>query len=112
MKPSHIAFGFAGIAIIIGGAFALKGKLNYDRDGREINRLIGEYKAMGVPTNGTEYFHKIPDSENAWIELVRVFFRDGKMDSRTALPQSSLGAQFNWCGNNRRSSYTHKIFGR
>lgn len=69
MKPFHIAGGIASAALLIVGAMAIRSKLDYDKEGREITRLIGEFKAIGVPTNGEELFHPIPDSENAWVEI-------------------------------------------
>jgi hypothetical protein len=69
LKPLQIAFGIGGAALLIVGIASLKSKLDHDRNGREITRLIAEYKAMGVPTNGDELVKTIPDSENAWVEI-------------------------------------------
>ncbi|MEI7986259.1 MAG: hypothetical protein WCI55_11585 [Armatimonadota bacterium] len=69
MKPFHVAFGIGGATILIVGIASLKSKLDHDRNGREITRLIAEYKAIGVPTNGDELVKTIPDSENAWVEI-------------------------------------------
>ncbi len=69
MKLLHIALGIGGAAILIVGVMSLKSKLDYDREVGEITKLLGEFKAMGVPTNSSEYFKKIPDSENAWVEI-------------------------------------------
>ena len=69
MKPFHIALGSVGIAILLVGVFSIKSRISTNNDEREITKLIGEYKAMGIPTNGDELVKKLPASENAWTEI-------------------------------------------
>ncbi len=69
MKPFKIAIVILGAAVLYAGIASLSAKIKYDGDEREITKLIAEYKAMGVPTNGDELVKTIPDSENAWVEI-------------------------------------------
>ena len=66
MKAFHVALGIGGIALLVTGTILVRGKIVYNRDAQTIKSLIGELKKIGVPTNGREFFHEIPDSENAW----------------------------------------------
>ncbi|MBS1728328.1 MAG: hypothetical protein JST51_16530 [Armatimonadetes bacterium] len=77
MKPFHIAIGVAVGAIALSGFLVVRGKLQHAANGRAIEKLVKEYKEMGVATNGEEYFHKIPDSENAWDELQPLLIKKG-----------------------------------
>lgn len=74
MKPIHFAAGVAVTTLFFGGALVVASKIQYDADGRAIERLIADYKAMGVATNGTDFFHKIPDSQNAWVDIAPLLF--------------------------------------
>ncbi len=79
MKPLHIAIGIGGIAVVVLGVMALRSKLEYNRDVSEISNLLGEIKASGAPTNIEDYSPRIPDSQNAWVELNSVYLpREGE----------------------------------
>ena len=69
MKPFRIVLGIVGVTIVIVVTLGVRSKIDYDKDEREILQLIGEYKALGVPTNGNEIVRKISDRDNAWIEV-------------------------------------------
>ncbi len=69
MKLLKAALGLGGVTLLLVGAASFSNRIAYSQDGREITRLIAEYKAMGVPTNGDELVKMIPDSENAWVEI-------------------------------------------
>ena len=77
MKPKLFAVGIFGVALLVFGVNAMKSKLDDDREVAVIRNLLAEYKAMGVPTNSSEYFKKIPDSENAWVEIGPVLLDEG-----------------------------------
>lgn len=79
MKPLHIAISIGGIAFVVLGVMAIQSKLEYNRDVSQISNLLGEIKAMGVPTNIEDYGPRIPDFQNAWVELDSVFLpREGE----------------------------------
>ena len=92
MKPIHVAIGIAGISLVVCGAVSVRNKMDYDRDGQAISKLITEYKAMGIPTNGAELVMKIPDSENAWIEIKPLIMKRTEHGARilykTEMPRS------------------------
>ena len=94
MKPIHVAYGIAGFTLLVGGAISIRNKLDYDRDGQAITKLISEYKAMGVPTNGSELVKKIPDSENAWLEIEPLILKrsehGAKILYKTELPRGFI----------------------
>ena len=69
MKPFHYFLSIAGVTLLVGGGMALQANLKYQADGREIAKLISEYKAMGIPTNGDEFWRPIHSDENAWVEI-------------------------------------------
>lgn len=69
MKPVRFLLAIAGVAVLFGGASMLRGKILHDQNGKEITKLISEYKAMKVPTNGGEFARTIPDEENAWLTV-------------------------------------------
>jgi hypothetical protein len=69
VKSIQIVLGTVGLVIVVAAGLEIKSKVEYDRNGREITKLIAEYKAMGVPTNGDELVKTIPDKENAWVEI-------------------------------------------
>ena len=69
MKPFKIALGIGSIALLVGGAFWVKGKLDYANDERQITALISDLHQMGVATTSEGFFHKIPDKNNAWVEI-------------------------------------------
>ncbi len=61
MKPFKIVLGIVGATVLLVSASAIKSKLNYDNDGREIVKLIAEYKGWGVPTTNAEYEKLYPE---------------------------------------------------
>ena len=69
MKPFQIVIGIVGSAVMIIAGIGVRSKMAYDNDSRDISKLIAEYRAVGIPTNGDEIFHRIPDCENAWVEI-------------------------------------------
>ena len=100
MKPAHLLIGIAGSAILIVGAIAIQHKRSYDQDGREITKLIAEYKALGVPTNGSELFHPIPDGENAWTEVGPILLTKRGIGTGMAFKSSSALELLLACGKN------------
>ncbi len=69
MKPFTVAISIGGIALLMVGASAIKSKIAYDNDEQAITKLIAEYKALGVPTNGAGLQQPISPSLNAWTEI-------------------------------------------
>jgi hypothetical protein len=94
MKPLPLAFAIFGGVALIGGAIGIKNLVHLKRDEDAITKLIAEYKAMGIPTNGGELVTKVPDSENAWIEigpiLEEVTPNGAKILYKSALPLELL----------------------
>ena len=77
MKPFKIALGIGAIALLVSGAFWVKGKLDYAKDERQITALIGDLHQMGVATTSEGFFHKIPDKNNAWVEIGPILLDKG-----------------------------------
>ena len=69
MKPFRIVFGIIGGSLIFLAVLAAKKQIDFSRDASEINSRLSDIRAMGYATNGDEYMRKIPDAENAWIEI-------------------------------------------
>jgi hypothetical protein len=52
---------------VVAGALELRVKIQHDRNGTEIGRIIADLKAKKIPTNGGEFVKRIPDEQNAWL---------------------------------------------
>lgn len=95
MKAIHIVAGIIGISVLFAGAIALRSKLRYSADEAKIVELTAKIKKLGVATNGAEYFHPIPDSQNMWTDLRPLLFKEqGKDMPRGELFKSGLGSSF------------------
>lgn len=73
MKPLKIAFGIGCFCIVVIGGFTLKSKLDYQDDGREIVRLVAEYKSLGIPTTVNQINISNRDQAGAWNDLKEPF---------------------------------------
>jgi hypothetical protein len=82
LKKFRIWF-IIGFLLLIGvGIFTLKQNHDYEASAAEISSLLSEARTKGFPTSGEEFGRKIPDSENAWIEIGPILMKrkDGKAD--------------------------------
>ena len=68
--------------------------MEYDRDGLAILKLIAEYKAIGIPTNGSELVKGIPDEQNAWLDIEPLLLKrsehGAKILYKTDLPRNFI----------------------
>lgn len=69
MKVSYAVIAIIGILAAVGAYWGIQSKLDYDQIGRDIDKAILEYHALGIATNHDAFVKKVPDDQNAWIDL-------------------------------------------
>ncbi len=90
MKIRKYTFAIFAVILLCMVAAGIARWYSSNKDVREINRLVAEFKSHGIPTS-LEEIQRLPDTQNGWSELKPILVNDNKSERQEVFFEGGYG---------------------